>query len=128
VQTYYELLGVQREVPFYELLRAFKQKSLATHPTRNPNDLTVNTVKFRNICEAFDVLSHVELRAIYDKHGEYGLKEGIIESGKRVGGGYFLAKAPEAVFDSVFNSVDPWADQPNLDGSDLRGSLMGDAF
>jgi uncharacterized protein (TIGR02145 family) len=35
----------------------FKQKSLATHPTRNPNDLTVNMVKFKEICEAFDVLS-----------------------------------------------------------------------
>lgn len=74
------------------------------------------------------MLSHVELRAIYDKLGEYGLKEGIIENGNRVGGGYFLAKAPEAIFDQVFNAVDPWADQHNLDGSDLRGSLMGDAF
>lgn len=44
-------------VSLFFVLR-FKQKSLATHPTRNPNDLTVNTVKFRNICEAFDVLSH----------------------------------------------------------------------
>ena len=35
----------------------FKQRSLATHPTRNPNDLTVNTARFRDICEAFDVLS-----------------------------------------------------------------------
>lgn len=89
----------------------FKQKSLATHPTRNPNDLTVNTIKFRDICEAFDVLSQgkwhdltvsnfylwqiVELRAIYDKHGEYGLKEGIVMEGKRVGGGYFLKCQPE---------------------------------
>ena len=55
--TYYELLGVKRDAPYSELVRAFKQKSLATHPTRNPNDLTVNTIKFREICEAFDVLS-----------------------------------------------------------------------
>ena len=70
----------------------------------------------------------MELRAIYDKHGEYGLKEGLIVEGKRVGGGYFLKRTPEQVFDSVFNAVDPWKDQPNMDGSDLRGGIFGDGF
>lgn len=83
---------------------------MATHPTRNPNDLTVNTIRFRDICEAFDVLSHPDLRAIYDTYGEFGLKEGVTVKGERVGGGYFLKKAPEAIFDSIFNSTDPWLD------------------
>jgi len=30
------------------------------------------------MCEAFEVLSNSQLKAIYDKYGEYGLKEGII--------------------------------------------------
>lgn len=101
---------------------------MATHPTRNPNDLTVNTVKFREICEAFDVLSQVELRAIYDKYGEYGLKEGVMVEGKRVGGGYFMRCQPEAIFDKVFNSINPWEDQSNLDGTDFRGSIFGDGY
>lgn len=58
VLTYYEQLGVSRDAEYSEILRAFKQKSIATHPSRNPNDLTVNLVKFREVCEAFDVLSH----------------------------------------------------------------------
>jgi curved DNA-binding protein CbpA len=62
ILTYYEQLDVARDAPYSEILRAFKQKSLATHPTRNPNDLTVNIVKFREICEAFDVLSQGKQR------------------------------------------------------------------
>lgn len=36
--------------------------------------------------------------------------------------------APEAIFDKVFNSINPWEDQDNLDGSDTRGSMFGDGF
>lgn len=62
----------------------------------------------------------VDLRAIYDKYGVFGLKEGITDkSGNRTGGGYFLKENPETVYDRVFQSVDPWYDVPNMDGSDL---------
>lgn len=68
------------------------------------------------------------MRAIYDKYGDYGLKEGIVSEGKRTGGGYFLRVSPEVIFDRIFNSTDPWSEQPNLDGSDFRGSMFGDGF
>lgn len=68
------------------------------------------------------------MRAIYDRYGEYGLKEGVYEHGQRVGGGYFLRVAPEAIFDRIFNSVDPWADLSNMDGTDARGSMFADGF
>lgn len=51
-----------------------------------------------------------------------------MEGGKRKGGGYFLKAAPESIFDKVFNAVDPWADKPNLSGSDFRGTMFGDGF
>lgn len=57
------------------------------------------------------ILSHlVELRAIYDKYGEYGLKEGVIVQGQRIGGGYFMRTTAEAVFDKIFSSINPWED------------------
>lgn len=51
-----------------------------------------------------------------------------MEGGKRCGGGYFLKASPESIFDRVFNAVDPWADKPNLGGTDSRGSMFGDGF
>jgi DnaJ-class molecular chaperone len=71
----------------------------------------------------------VNLRAIYDKHGEFGLKEGIIDAkGVRHGGGYFMSRNADAIFDKVYSSTDPWSDTRDLDGGDLRGSMFGDGF
>ena len=36
--------------------------------------------------------------------------------------------SPEVIIDRIFNSTDPWSEQPNLDGTDLRGSMFGDGF
>jgi len=71
----------------------------------------------------------MHLRAIYDKYGEFGLKEGIIDAqGVRHGGGYFIKSSPEAIYDKVYTSTDPWSETRDMDGSDLLGSMFGDAF
>lgn len=36
--------------------------------------------------------------------------------------------SPEAIFDRIFSSTNPWEEQPNLDGSDFRGSMFNDGF
>jgi len=119
-------------------INRFKERALACYPPTHTNDLLVNTVLFREVCEAFDILSNgkfqllvaflVELRAIYDKYGDYGLREGFIVNGERVGGGYFLKVSPEVVFDKVFNATDPWKDLDNFDGLDNRESMFADSF
>ena len=45
---------------------------------KNPTAMAVNSVKFAQVCEAHDVLSNSETKAIYDVYGEYGLKEGAV--------------------------------------------------
>lgn len=53
----------------------------------------------------------MRLRAIYDKYGEFGLKEGIIDAkGERHGGGYFMQEHPEKIYDRVYLSTDPWSE------------------
>lgn len=84
--------------------------------------------KVSNPHKRYIKISIVELRAIYDKYGDYGLKEGVMVTGQRVGGGYFLRVQPEAIFDKIFNSINPWEDQANLDGTDFRGSMFGDGY
>lgn len=76
-QTYYETLEVRRDATYEDLVRQFKSLSLRYHPLRNPTNMATNQIKFGEICEAFDVLSNLEHRAIYDTYGEYALKEGI---------------------------------------------------
>ena len=39
-----------------------------------------------------------------------------------------MQQSAEAIFDRVYTSTDPWAETRDLDGSDLTGSMFGDAF
>ena len=53
-----------------------------------------NQVRFNQICEAYEVLSHSERKALFDKYGEYGLKNGITgPDGKHIRGYMFLGNS-----------------------------------
>eukprot|EP00274_Cyanoptyche_gloeocystis_P003910 CAMPEP_0196665006 /NCGR_PEP_ID=MMETSP1086-20130531/59306_1 /TAXON_ID=77921 /ORGANISM="Cyanoptyche gloeocystis , Strain SAG4.97" /LENGTH=70 /DNA_ID=CAMNT_0042001559 /DNA_START=1 /DNA_END=210 /DNA_ORIENTATION=- len=54
------------------------------HPDKNPNNRESAEKKFKEVAEAYDVLSDPQKRAVFDRFGEEGLKNGIPED---VGGG-----------------------------------------
>lgn len=85
-------------------------------------------MRFAAICEAWEVLSNPELKGIFDKYGEYGLKNGVKNHlGQEIGGYIFLGNSEE-IYDAFFE--DPMAlekDRFEQDGSDVFGSLLGDA-
>ncbi len=67
-RDYYIVLGVSRTVSQEDLKRAFRGLALQYHPDRNPDDPDA-TRRFREISEAYQVLSDPEQRARYDKLG-----------------------------------------------------------
>ncbi|MED5541838.1 MAG: molecular chaperone DnaJ [Actinomycetota bacterium] len=72
---YYELLGVDRGASIEELKRAYRKLAREYHPDANPNDETAEA-KFKEISEAYAVLSDDEARARYDQFGHDGLRSG----------------------------------------------------
>ena len=74
---YYELLGVSRNATDAELKRAFRTLARELHPdvSREPEA----DVRFREVAEAYEVLSDPERRGIYDRFGKAGLKRGGFE-------------------------------------------------
>ena len=72
---YYELLGVDRGASIEELKRAYRKLAREFHPDANPNDETAEA-KFKEISEAYAVLSDDEARARYDQFGHDGLRSG----------------------------------------------------
>ena len=71
-RDYYEVLGVGRNVSPDELKRAFRKLALQYHPDRNPDDAE-SAEKFKEISEAYGVLSNTEKRRQYDRFGHAGL-------------------------------------------------------
>ncbi|KAI6108009.1 hypothetical protein F5141DRAFT_1203477 [Pisolithus sp. B1] len=72
---YYKLLGVPRSASEDDIKKAYKKMALKWHPDRNQGSEEASK-KFKEISEAFEVLSDKNKRAIYDQVGEEGLKGG----------------------------------------------------
>ena len=94
-KDYYSLLGVSRNADEATLKKAYRKLALKLHPDRNPPEKKEEAEKkFREMSEAYHILSDPEKRKIYDQFGEEGLKMseggggGGGESGGFPGGGF----------------------------------------
>ena len=69
-KDYYSILGVGKTASAEEIKKKFRKLALKYHPDRNPGD-TVAEEKFKEISEAYEVLSDTEKRQKYDQFGQY---------------------------------------------------------
>lgn len=93
MKDYYEILGVPRNATEAEIKKAFRSLALKYHPDRNPGNKEAEE-KFKEINEAYSVLSDAEKRANYDR---YGTAEGV-------GTGFdaFTGTAFTDIFEDIF--------------------------
>ncbi len=73
-KDYYEVLGVARSASTDEIKKAYRQLAMKFHPDKNPDDPSAEK-KFKDVAEAFEVLSDSERRGLYDRFGQEGLRE-----------------------------------------------------
>ena len=74
-KDYYKILGVARGASDDEIKKAYRKLALKYHPDKNQNSGAEE--KFKQIGEAYDVLSDSKKKQIYDQYGEEGLKGGM---------------------------------------------------
>lgn len=71
MRDYYEVLGVGRDASAEEIKKAFRGLARETHPDANPDDPAAEE-RFREIAEAYEVLSDPQRRAAYDRGEQFG--------------------------------------------------------
>uniref|UniRef100_A0A7N0T9S1 J domain-containing protein n=2 Tax=Kalanchoe fedtschenkoi TaxID=63787 RepID=A0A7N0T9S1_KALFE len=104
---YYHVLKINKAASEDDLKKAYRKLAMKWHPDKNPNSKKEAEAKFKQISEAYEVLSDPQKRALYDQYGEEGLKD--MPPPGSGGGGYgsadgFNPRNAEDIFAEFFGS------------------------
>ena len=101
-QDYYEILGVSKTAEEREIKKAYKRLAMKYHPDRNQGDKEAEA-KFKEIKEAYEVLTDSQKRAAYDQYGHAAFEQGGMGGGG-FGGGFGGGMSMEDIF-SQFGDI-----------------------
>jgi len=98
-RDYYEILGISPNASSEEIKKAYRRLAVKYHPDKNRDNSKEAEEKFKEVSEAYKILSDGEKRKIYDQYGHAGLQADI-----GAGGGGFTGFDfdPRKIFDEVF--------------------------
>ncbi|XP_011487295.1 dnaJ homolog subfamily B member 6 [Oryzias latipes] len=119
---YYQILGIPKNATPEEIKKAYRKLALKWHPDKNPDNKEEAERRFKELSEAYEVLSDESKRNMYDRYGKEGLSGGGGGHQDHFRGGGFTFRNPEDVFREFFGGRDPFAD---LFGDDSFGVRHG---
>jgi len=99
-RDYYEVLGVQRNAGVEDIKRAYRKGALKYHPDNFKGDKAEAETKFKELAEAYEVLSDPEKRRIYDRHGHAGLRGRGVHDFSSMGFGDIFS-----MFEDIFSGM-----------------------
>jgi molecular chaperone DnaJ len=115
-RDYYEILGVERNASDEEIKKAFRKLAFKYHPDHNREDSSGEA--FKEINEAYEVLSDRDKRASYDRHGHSGVQSGFGRGFEGMDFGGF-----GDIFDAFFGGATATSHQGPQQGVDQKAEL-----
>ncbi len=106
-RNYYELLGVAREASLDEIKQVYRRLARQYHPDLNPGDKAAEE-KFKDITEAYEVLSDTTKRAEYDKYSRFWKQRGFKRNAPA--GGWMGRRGADTDY-SQFSDFNSFVDQ-----------------
>ncbi|MCH1430197.1 MAG: molecular chaperone DnaJ [Chlamydiales bacterium] len=131
MSDYYQTLGVSRSASASEIKKAYRKLALKFHPDKNQGDDKAEQ-RFKEISEAYEVLSDDQKRQIYDQYGKDGLNgamgggaEGFssMEEALKTFMGAFGGMGGDSIFDSFFGGAGGGESSRARAGSSKKASL-----
>jgi molecular chaperone DnaJ len=114
-RDYYEVLGVGRTAGDDEIKKAFRGLARELHPDVNRHDPAAED-KFKELAEAYEVLSDSERRSVYDRYGHEGLRSGGYQPNFSGFGSI------SDIFEAFFGGGDPFGFGGGGPGGPARGA------
>lgn len=115
-RDYYDVLGVSKDSDDKTIKKAYKRLAMKHHPDRNTDNKEAAETKFKEIQEAYAVLSDGQKRQTYDQFGHDAVNGNAAGGGNPFGGG--------AGFGDIFNDFfGGGGRQPDNSGDDLQYNL-----
>ena len=106
-KDYYKILGVPRDATEDQIKKGYRKMALKYHPDKNKSPNAEE--KFKEISEAYDVLSDKDKKIVYDKYGEEGLKAGGGGGGSGGPGFHYTYQGdPRQTFKMFFGDENPF--------------------
>uniref|UniRef100_A0A1A7Z7E2 DnaJ (Hsp40) homolog, subfamily B, member 1b n=1 Tax=Iconisemion striatum TaxID=60296 RepID=A0A1A7Z7E2_9TELE len=106
-KDYYEILGIKKGASEDDIKKAYRKQALKYHPDKNKSPGAED--KFKEIAEAYDVLSDPKKKDVYDRFGEEGLKGGGSTGNSGPGNfSYTFQGDPHAIFAEFFGGRNPF--------------------
>ena len=128
-RDYYDILGVTKSATDKELKSAYRKQALKWHPDKNPKKKEEAETKFKEINEAYQVLSDTKKRQTYDQFGHAAFDP---SSGMGGGGGNPFAggfnQGPFTYSYSSSSGADPFANADFGDPFDIFEQFFGGGF
>jgi molecular chaperone DnaJ len=118
-RDYYEVLGVSRDASPEEIKKAFRKLAFEHHPDRNREDGAAD--RFKEINEAYEVLSNADKRAAYDRYGHSGGGDFFNQGFDGFDFGNFGGFGD--IFEAFFGGAGTSTRQGPRSGSDLRCNI-----
>eukprot|EP00601_Ochromonadales_sp_CCMP2298_P016701 CAMPEP_0173238254 /NCGR_PEP_ID=MMETSP1142-20121109/12531_1 /TAXON_ID=483371 /ORGANISM="non described non described, Strain CCMP2298" /LENGTH=315 /DNA_ID=CAMNT_0014169089 /DNA_START=88 /DNA_END=1031 /DNA_ORIENTATION=- len=107
--NYYDVLQLTKNCTDPEIKKAYRKLAMKWHPDKNPDNAEEAAKKFQEIGEAYDVLSDMEKRAIYDQFGYEGLRDGVPDANGENMGAYSYKQNANEIFENFFGTKNPFS-------------------